>query len=385
MTNRQGRGPDPNDQASHLSEEEVERRLGGDAGLGGPVPECVGPPAPSSASSGRTGRDKRGGAFLWRDVVLVLVLLGFLGAGAQFVLQRPLAAVGSPTPGTSEVAIASSSAGPIATPPSLPTEVVGPTDVIGSLAPEVTPTPRPTPTPVPTPTRAPGATPKPTPKPTPGTATLVVYLQTIVDDGGIALPSDWSVKVKVGTTTIATFAGSTAGHTVHVPAGSTYVVSATGPTGYVASTSGDCNLVPAAGSSHQCTITENDKPATLFVKVSVSDGSPADQFEVTLIAPNANPSSPVAGSASGTPFELDAHSSYSVSVTGPSGYLVDASGCSGSNIANGGARLCTVFVTASAAADMADASAASTTATLVWAPALVLAIRRRREPGRERA
>src|SRR5512140_1972547 len=104
MTNRRGRAPDPNDDLTHLSDEDVERRLGGDAGLGGPVPERVPPPTPPPSSLARSGRGRRGGGFLWRDVLLVLVLLGFLGAGAQFVLQRPTAAVGSPTPGTSEIA-----------------------------------------------------------------------------------------------------------------------------------------------------------------------------------------------------------------------------------------------------------------------------------------
>src|SRR5512144_3149206 len=115
MTNRRGRGPDPSDDPTHrthLSEEEVERRLGGGAGLGGPVPDRVDPPTPSPASPNRSGGGRRGGALLWRDVLLVLVLLGFLGAGAQFVLQRPTSAVGSPTPGTSAVAIASFTAAP---------------------------------------------------------------------------------------------------------------------------------------------------------------------------------------------------------------------------------------------------------------------------------
>jgi len=49
MTNRRGsRGKDPNppDDATHLTEQDVERRLGGGAGLGAVATRAPDPPAP---------------------------------------------------------------------------------------------------------------------------------------------------------------------------------------------------------------------------------------------------------------------------------------------------------------------------------------------------
>jgi hypothetical protein len=356
MTNRRGRGPDPNDDGTHLSEEEVERRLGGDAGLGGPIPERVAAPAPAP-SPGRSRRDRRGGTFLWRDVLLVLVLLGFLGGGAQFVLQRPTSAVGSPTPGTSGVAIASPATPPTATPVRVPTVVV-PTDVIGSLAPEVTPTPVPTltPVPTPTPTLAPGATPKPTPKPTPQptavtTATLRVYVNVINDNGGQRASGDWTITVTGASASPSSFSGPVQGtfKSVTVKAGQTFTIGATGVSGYAKSLSGDCTGPLAGGSIGLCTVTENDRPAYVEVKTIVQSGGAApSDFTIAVTAANVSPATH-AGTSSGYTYTFDANASYVVSVVDPNGYTVTpSSACDGTG-AGGTVLLCTLTLNLSTA------------------------------------
>src|SRR6185369_10878807 len=87
-----------------LSDEEIERRLSGGAGLGSVTERAPKPAAKPRRQRGRSG----GGGLLFRDVGLVLVLLLFLGAGANFVLN-PAHATNSPTPGSSDVALASPS------------------------------------------------------------------------------------------------------------------------------------------------------------------------------------------------------------------------------------------------------------------------------------
>ena len=356
MTIRRGRGPDPNDDLANLSEDDVEKRLGGDAGLGGPVlprptPDPT-PPAPPSRGGGR------GGGVLWRDVGLVLVLLLILGAGARFVLPDNSTAVASPTPGASQVALASPTevtqpATPTPSPSTAPSPTTAqPSDVIPSLAPEATPTPVPTPTP----TLAPGQTPRPTPKPTPTLppANLTVYLGVIKDNGGQYDSTDanlWTVNVTVGTS-VTSFPGSAAGHLVHVAAGQHYAVDvASGPGGYAKSFAGDCSATPASGASVQCSITENDVTARLWVYLSNGGAPDTSALRVALNAPNAAPGGSQAFPGSGPiQFTLDAHSPWSTVVSGvPDGYT-ETDDCGGSSIQNGQIKICTVTLTVTASA-----------------------------------
>lgn len=365
MTNRRGRRPDPSDDLTHLSDEDVERRLGGDAGLGGPVPQRVAPPTPPAASSARPGRGRRGGGFVWRDVLLVLVLLGFLGAGAQFVLQRPTAATGSPSPGTSPVAIASpTGAPPTATPPPLPTDVVVPSDVIGSLAPEATPTPAPTrtPLPLPTPTLAPGATPRPPPKvspsprpsPTPTvatTATLRIYVDVNNDNGGIHAARDWTIAVTGASASPSSFSGPAPGtyQSVTVKADQTYTIGATGVSGYAKSLSGDCAGPLTGGSIGLCTVTEDDRPAYVEVSTTVQTGGAAPSaFTIAVTATHVSPATNP-GTSSGFTYTFDANATYLVSVVSPNGYIVSPSaGCDGTGV-GGTVLFCTLTLDLSTA------------------------------------
>jgi hypothetical protein len=345
MSNRRGRGPDKDDALTHLSEDDVERRLGGDAGLGGPV-EPRAPVAPPPRSP--RGRSRRR-TILWRDAGLVLALLAVLAVGARAVLPGDkVTAQATPSNAPTNVAVASlpASVAP-PTPTAAVTDVPLPSDVIGSLIPETTPTPIPTATPVPTPTptQAPGTTPKPTPKPTatPATATITVYLQVIKDDGGTRVPSNWTVTASGASATPASFAGTTSGKVVHVTAGAHYSIAANVLTGYVTSPppSADCAGSLPAGGSAICTITENDVPASLFVTTTTTDGSLPSAVTITVNAPHASPAISQ-GSKGGTIVTFDAHASYSV-VAEESGYTASMSvNCSGSGIAEGNARTCSV-------------------------------------------
>ena len=346
MSNRRGRGPENDDALTHLSQEDVERRLGGGAGLGGPV-EPRPPVAPSPEGPRRRAR---GRTILWRDAGLVLALLAILAVGARAVLPGDeTAARATPSGAATEVAVASLPATAGApTPTALVTDVPVPSDVIGSLIPETTPTPIPTATPVPTPTPAPGTTPKPTPKPTPGTALITVYLQVITDNGGIKVPSNWTVHVTGANASPSSFTGSASvGKVVHVTAGQTYAITATGPTGYVKSPapSPECAGKLAAGASAICTITENDQPATVTVVTHIASGSiTAADVTINVAAPNATPATST-GRETGRNISYDAYASYSVSADPISGYSFALSGaCADSGVAEGDYETCLVTV-----------------------------------------
>jgi hypothetical protein len=371
MTDRRGRGSEPDD-LTHLSEEDVERRLDGGAGLGGPVERApqAPPPPPRARSRRRT--------VLWRDAGLVLALLAILAVGARAVLPgEPAAAAATPSTAPSNVAVASLP--PTSTPaPATPTPAVTgepvPSDVIGSLIPEVSPTPIPTATPVPTPrpTQAPGAT--PTPRPTAGTATITVYLDVIVDDGGNKAPSNWTVNVSGANASPTTFKGTSSGKVVHVTAGKSYSITASGPSGYVKSPppSTECAGKLAAGASAICTITENDSPASVVVTTVISSGSisPSD-VTISVTAPHVTPPS-ATGSASGRPYFFDANAlSYAVDPPiVPSGYVAVLTGsCSGAGPAEGGSRYCTATVDQQSSGFMIPPGGAIT--ALAWLAALL--------------
>jgi hypothetical protein len=87
--------------------------------------------------------------------------------------------------------------------------------------------------------------------------TLVVKKHVINDDGGTKTAPDFTMSVTGGSPSPASFAGSEAGTSVTLNAGS-YSVGETGPSGYTGSNSSDCAGSIANGQTKTCTITNND-------------------------------------------------------------------------------------------------------------------------------
>jgi hypothetical protein len=366
MTNRRGnRGQDPNppDDASHLTEQDVERRLGGGAGLGA-VEARAPEPTPPPGKPPRPPRRPRGGTVLWRDVFLVLVLLGFLGVGAQFVLQRPSAALIPPSPGASSVALASPTALVAPSPTATPelTAIPLPSDVIGSLLPELSPTPVPTATPVPTPTptTSPGLTPRPTPKPTPkptaapSTAHLTVSVLVKNLQGGSDVAGDWTVKVTGASPSSPVFVGSTSGTTISLKANTPFSISTTAktPGGYTQSLTGDCGGPLAGGVNANCTIVQDDKLAHVTVTIqNLPSGGPVDVIVSGDANLHASPAS-FGGDPSGTVVAMWSNRAFTVSATATDGGSVAyVSGLCSTSIGlnEGGSAHCTYSYTPPAA------------------------------------
>lgn len=358
MTLRRGQRPDPKDDAAHLSDDDVQRRLGGDAGLGGPVPERAAPPPPivpvSPATTGGSGGGRRGGV-LWRDVGLVLVLLAFLAVGARVVLPDSSAAVASPSPGGSVVAVASPTASPSRTQASTasPTAQVLPSENIPSVPPEATPTASATATPTPatTPRTTPPPTARPTPTATPQTANLTISFLMKNVTGGNDTPASWTVHVTGAGASPSTFTG-TSGNTVKVNAGQAYSVTTTPktPGGYDQELSADCSGTLSANETAQCTITETDIAPKLRVFIS---GLPdASATTVTISGPdvNASPSS-FSGSEAGTPVTLYSNAGYTISTSAVADYAQTSTygSCSGP-LREGASVQCILYFTSTGAA-----------------------------------
>ncbi|MDP3998055.1 MAG: SdrD B-like domain-containing protein, partial [bacterium] len=124
----------------------------------------------------------------------------------------------------------------------------------------------------------------------------------------------------------------------------TYNVTEGGPDGYESNFSTDCSGTIALGQTKTCTVTNDDKPATLTViKHVINDsGGNAVASDFTMNVTGANvSSSSFAGSESGVSVTLDA-GFYSVDEDGLSGYIKSlGANCSGT-ITIGQTKTCTV-------------------------------------------
>jgi RHS repeat-associated protein len=97
----------------------------------------------------------------------------------------------------------------------------------------------------------------------PGGATLTVVKNVVNDNGGSAVPANWTMNV-AGPTPLS-FPGASAGTTNTVQPGTYTVTESGGPAGYSLSYSGDCapngQVTIAAGETKTCTLTNNDQAA----------------------------------------------------------------------------------------------------------------------------
>jgi uncharacterized repeat protein (TIGR01451 family) len=168
-------------------------------------------------------------------------------------------------------------------------------------------------------------------------ATLIVEKVVVNDDGGKKVASDFSFKVNDGSAVGFEADGQ---NTLTVPAG-TYDVSEPADEGYATSYEGCSEVVIPNGGTATCTITNDDKPATLIVKkVVVNDEGGTKKAEDFTFSVNG---------AVPMPFEADGQNNLTVpagtyNVTEPAfgGYATSYEGCSNVVIPNGGTATCTI-------------------------------------------
>jgi hypothetical protein len=175
-------------------------------------------------------------------------------------------------------------------------------------------------------------------------AQLIVKKVVVNDNGGTAVPADWTITVIGNSPTPASFAGSTAGTTVTIGAGFYQVGESGGPVGYVLTASAECSGTIETGQTITCTLTNDDVAPQLYVtKHVINDNGgtnfPAD-FTMIVTGNSPNPAS-FPGTEPGRLVTLNA-GSYTVDELAAAGYTKTLSaGCSGT-LAIGGVALCTV-------------------------------------------
>lgn len=171
-------------------------------------------------------------------------------------------------------------------------------------------------------------------------ATLIVKKVITNDNGGAATYRDFSFKINNGSSTNFDASGT---NTFNLAAG-TYNVVENETSEYFTAYDGCANIQIKNGETKTCTITNNDKPATLIVKkvmdLNYGGKAFAGNFNFNVSGTNATPST-FAGSASGQTVTLDA-GNYDVQENSASGYSANYStDCTGS-IKNGETKTCTV-------------------------------------------
>jgi uncharacterized repeat protein (TIGR01451 family) len=172
-------------------------------------------------------------------------------------------------------------------------------------------------------------------------AKLIVIKHVVNDDGGALDAADFEMTVTGTDPTPSSFPGAEApGTEVGISAGS-YDVSETEDPGYAASYSADCSGSIANGETKTCTITNNDKPATLIVKkvVKNADGGTKTAGDFSF---SVNGGSAVAFEADGENVLTVAAGSYDVTEPHVDGYATTYDNCSEVVIPNGGSATCTI-------------------------------------------
>jgi sugar lactone lactonase YvrE len=173
---------------------------------------------------------------------------------------------------------------------------------------------------------------------------LVVVTEVVNDDGGTAVASDWTITVSGTDPSPAGFPGAGPQGTAVTLGVGTYTVSAAGPAGYTTALSAGCAGTIAPGGEITCTITIDDRPATLVVvnQVVNDDGGSAvpSQWTMTVAATSPVPASFPGAGPPGTTVTIDP-GAYTVTQSGPDGYDATPSADCAGTIAAGETRICT--------------------------------------------
>lgn len=194
-------------------------------------------------------------------------------------------------------------------------------------------------------------------------AHLVVIKHVITDNGGTATVSEFAMTINDVTATGGnTFAGSESGTNKTLTTVGLYNVTESGPSGYGASYSTDCTGTITLGETKTCTVTNDDiAPSLTLNKIVVnSNGANKTESQWTLTASGSTTiSGPgAAGSAdvvSGTTFSAG---TYTLSESGPLGYIAGDWICSGNGNQSGDSI--TLSVGQSAVCTITNSSSAST-------------------------
>jgi hypothetical protein len=177
---------------------------------------------------------------------------------------------------------------------------------------------------------------------------LIVIKHVVNDNGGGADASQFTMTINGVTATGGnSFPGAESPGTNKKVTPGSYSVTESGPSGYDATFSSGCSGTISAGQTKTCTITNDDKPGHLVVikhVVNVNGGkAKASQFSMKINGIVVQGANPFPGAESpGTNKTVNA-GSYTVTETGPSGYiLVPSADCSGT-IQVGQTKTCTML------------------------------------------
>ncbi|MGH2722088.1 MAG: prealbumin-like fold domain-containing protein, partial [Actinomycetota bacterium] len=172
---------------------------------------------------------------------------------------------------------------------------------------------------------------------------LTVVKTVVNDNGGTKAPADFTMAVDGTNAAPAGFAGSAAGTTVALDAGS-YNVTETGPDGYAGSFSAGCSGAIAVGETKTCTVTNDDAaPGLTVVKHVVNDNGgtkTAADFTIHVSGTAVDPAT-FTGSEDGTTVALNA-GSYAVTEDRAAGYAPSFSDDCTGTVALGETKVCTI-------------------------------------------
>jgi hypothetical protein len=176
--------------------------------------------------------------------------------------------------------------------------------------------------------------------------TLIVKKHVVNDNGGTKSAADFTMKVTGGSPSPSSFAGSEAGTSVTIDAGS-YSVDEDVVSGYAKSIGANCSGTIALAETKTCTITNDDIPAHLIVikhVVNVNGGkAKASNFTMKINGVTATGGNSFPGQESPGTNKVVTPGSYTVTETGPAGYIaVPSADCAGT-IALGETKTCTIL------------------------------------------
>ena len=184
---------------------------------------------------------------------------------------------------------------------------------------------------------------------------LYVIKHVVNDNGGTATANQWNLAVSSnngGTGTGNAAGAESPGTQYTLQAGKQYSVAESGgPSGYAASSAGDCTIASATlGQTYTCTITNDDiAPKLNVIKHVINDNggtATANQWNLAVSSNNGGGGTGSAAGAEspGTQYTLQGNKQYSVAESGgPFGYAEsDSADCSIANAALGATYTCTI-------------------------------------------